>query len=72
MPASRPNEPPNLQDGVVTAVRAQKRDPERVAVFIDGEFAFGLAADIAIREGLRKGMEVSAAAQALIGRVIRG
>jgi regulatory protein len=29
--------------GKVTALRVQKRNPERVNVYIDGEFAFGLA-----------------------------
>ncbi len=31
----------------VTALRAQKRNPERINVFLDGEFAFGLARIVA-------------------------
>ncbi|MBL7198968.1 MAG: RecX family transcriptional regulator [Anaerolineae bacterium] len=35
--------------GRITAIRAQKRNPERANVFIEGEFAFGLAAIEAAR-----------------------
>lgn len=52
-------EPPPLKAGTVSAVQVQRRDAERVSVFIDGEFAFGLALDVAIRHGLRKGMALS-------------
>ena len=31
-----------MAQGVVTALEVQKRDKERVNVYIDGEFAFGL------------------------------
>lgn len=64
MPARKPVQPADLRDGTITEVRAQKRDPERVAVFIDGAFVFGLQAEIAIRAGLRKGLAVTAAEQA--------
>jgi regulatory protein len=63
MPHRRPVEISELRDGTVTAVRAQKRDPDRVAIHIDGEFAFGLAAELAVRAGLRKGLALSAAEQ---------
>jgi regulatory protein len=63
MPPRRPVEISELRDGTVTAVRAQKRDPDRVAIHIDGEFAFGLAAELAVRAGLRKGLALSAAEQ---------
>lgn len=53
----------NLRDGTITAVKAQQRDKERVSVFIDDEFAFGLMMDIAIREGLRKGIVLTIARQ---------
>ena len=42
-----------MAKGVVTALEVQKRDKERVNVFIDGEFAFGLNVIDAAR--LRKG-----------------
>ena len=45
--------------GKVTALVAQKRNKERVNVYLDGEFAFGLAAIEAIR--LHKGQELSEA-----------
>lgn len=43
------------QAGTITALRAQARDPERVNVFLDGRFAFGLGRQIAVDEGLRVG-----------------
>jgi regulatory protein len=48
-----------LAKGVVTALEVQKRDKERVNVFIDGEFAFGLNLLDAAR--LRKGQVLSEA-----------
>lgn len=45
--------------GVITALQVQKRDQERVNVFIDGEFAFGLNVLDAAR--LRKGQALSEA-----------
>lgn len=52
-----------LSAGSITRVAQQKHDPERVGVFIDDEFAFGLTLEIAIREGLKKGVELSIEAQ---------
>ncbi|NLE45981.1 MAG: RecX family transcriptional regulator [Chloroflexi bacterium] len=43
--------------GTITALRYQKRDTERVNVYIDGQFAFGLAAILAAR--LRVGQTLS-------------
>jgi regulatory protein len=43
--------------GTITALIAQKRNRERVNVYLDGEFAFGLAASAAI--GLHKGQTLS-------------
>jgi regulatory protein len=48
-----------LAKGVVTALEVQKRDKERVNVFIDGEFAFGLNLLDAAR--LRKGQVLAEA-----------
>jgi regulatory protein len=39
----------------VTAIQSQVRDPERVSVFIDGSFAFGLARDVAESEAIAVG-----------------
>jgi regulatory protein len=41
--------------GTVTAIRPQTRDPERVNVYIEDEFAFGLNRQIVVDEGLRPG-----------------
>ncbi len=43
--------------GTITALEAQKRNPERVNVYLDGEFAFGLAAITAAR--LQRGQTLS-------------
>lgn len=46
---------PDCSGGTVTALKGQVRDPERVSVFIDEHFAFGIAAATAVAEGLRIG-----------------
>jgi regulatory protein len=33
--------------GTITAIKVQKRNPQRVAIYLDGEFAFGLARIVA-------------------------
>lgn len=43
--------------GAITALKLQKNNPERVSVFLDGEFAFGVTLDVAAR--LRKGQQLS-------------
>jgi len=53
-----------LGKGIVTALEVQKRDKERVNVFIDGEFAFGLNLLDAAR--LRKGQVLSEAEIAVL------
>lgn len=63
MSAPSPPDAEELRDGTITRVEAQKKDRERVSVFIDAEFAFGLSVDVALRAGLRKGMPLSAAEQ---------
>lgn len=45
--------------GTITALKAQQRNRERVNVYIDGQFAFGLALPAAA--GLRVGQSLSAA-----------
>ncbi len=56
-PEDRRQEP---YPGSVTAIRAQVNDPDRVSVFIDGEFGFGLPAISAIEEGLAVGQHLDA------------
>ena len=43
--------------GRITALVQQKKNPERVSVFLDGEFALGVSIDVAAR--LHKGQELS-------------
>jgi regulatory protein len=40
----------------ITAIERQKRNPERVNVYLDGAFAFGLPADAVLSHGLRTGV----------------
>ncbi|MEZ4672382.1 MAG: RecX family transcriptional regulator [Anaerolineae bacterium] len=47
----------SLGEGIITALQVQKRDKQRVNVYIDGEFAFGLSLIEAAR--LRKGQALS-------------
>ena len=49
----------DLRPGAITRLAQQKRDAERVSVFIDGAFAFGLALDLVLRAGLRKGQALT-------------
>jgi regulatory protein len=47
--------------GRVSAIKQQEHDPNRVSVFLDGVFAFGLGAAETISEGLHVGDELTAA-----------
>ncbi len=49
-------------EGRVTALTRQRRDPERMNIFLDGAFAFGLGVEVVLREGLAVGDELDAAA----------
>lgn len=53
----------DLRDGTVTRVAQQRADPERVSVFLDGEFAFGLTLALAVEAGLKKGLALPAERQ---------
>jgi regulatory protein len=46
---------PPPSPGTVTAIQTQAHDPERVSVFIDGAFAFGLGREVADLAGLAVG-----------------
>ena len=63
MRAPNDEQAPDLREGTITRVVAQKRDAERVSVFIDDAFAFGLALDLAVEAGLRKGKRLTVAEQ---------
>ena len=45
--------------GMITAIRYGRGKSKRVNVFIDGQFAFGMEAEAAVKEGLRVGQELS-------------
>jgi regulatory protein len=46
--------------GKITALRAQAKDPQRVNVFVDGEFALGVSLTTITKAGLHVGKELSA------------
>ena len=52
-----------LADGTVTRVAQQAKDPDRASVYIDDAFAFGLAVDLVIAAGLRRGVVLTAGEQ---------
>ena len=52
-----------LQSGTVTRLAGQKKNPQRVSVFIDGAFAFGVHVDLVVEFGLHKGKALTVEAQ---------
>jgi len=46
--------------GKITAIRAGKQKRKRVNMFLDGKFAFSLEAEVAVKERLQVGQELSA------------
>lgn len=52
-------EPRPLVAGTITKVAPTQRDPERISVFIDGQFAFALPDIIVATRGLQRGVELS-------------
>lgn len=56
---SQQQDPPAPSRGVITAITQQTRDPERVSVFLDGVFAFGMTRLLAAEQGLAVGEELS-------------
>lgn len=66
-----------LEPGSVTRLVAQKKNPNRVSVFIDEAFAFGVHVDLIVEFGLHKGQALTVAAQQRLvaadhGRAARG
>jgi len=51
---------------IITKIEQQKRHPDRVNVYLDGEFAFGLHKDVAVKYALRKGDNID---QSIITRL---
>lgn len=54
---------PDLRPGTVSRLVRQQRNPERVSVFIDDAFAFGVHEDLVIEFGLYKGQPLDVATQ---------
>lgn len=52
------NREPLVNPGEITALKQQVRNSARTSVFIDGEFAFGIHADLAVSEGLYVGQQL--------------
>ena len=48
-----------VEPGEITALKQQVRNSARTSVFIDGEFAFGVHADLVVSEGLYVGQRLS-------------
>ncbi|MBE2185413.1 MAG: RecX family transcriptional regulator [Rhodothermales bacterium] len=55
--------PRTLAPGTVTRLVAQQHDAERVSVYLDDAFAFGVHRDLVLEHGLRKGLMLDVAAQ---------
>lgn len=43
----------------ITALEAQKTNDNRISVFLDGEFAFGVHQDVVVKHGLREGQTLT-------------
>lgn len=65
-PAEDAPPPRPLAPGVVTRLVLQKRDPERVSVYLDDAFAFGVHRDLVLEHGLRRGLALDVPAQEAI------
>lgn len=52
-------ERPEPTPGTVTAVSLQVRDTNRMSIYVDGEFSFGMPAEDALQMGLAKGFELT-------------
>lgn len=49
----------HVQRGTITQLTVQQHDPNRVSVFLDGTFAFGVSVDVMLDFGLRVGVCLS-------------
>ena len=56
-------EPAEVRAGTITRLVAQQKNPERVSVFIEGDFAFGLHVDLVMEHALAKGQHLDAETQ---------
>jgi len=65
-----PPEPP-LQPGTITRLVAQKKDPNRVSVHLDGAFAFGVHVDLVLAYELAKGKALNVVTQEQLKEQLR-
>ena len=59
MNKQEPTEEVSFEGGQLTALLTQKGNPDRVSLFIDGEFRFGLFREVAYMHRIKKGMEIT-------------
>ncbi|MDX2129328.1 MAG: regulatory protein RecX [Chloroherpetonaceae bacterium] len=50
---------PEKEGYLISSVEAQKKIPNRISIFLDGQFAFSLSIDLTFELGLRKGRRIS-------------
>ena len=65
-PDERETPRPDPRPGTITSLKAQVRDPERMSVFVDGTFSFGVALTVAEEHGLSTGQVLDAAKLATV------
>jgi regulatory protein len=58
--------------GEITKIAHQQRNPERVSIYVDGEFAFGLPATEVVSRGLRRGQRLTLADATILAAVDEG
>lgn len=54
-----PKEAVSFEGGQLTALLTQKGNPDRVSLFLDGKFRFGVFREVAYHHGMKKGMDVT-------------
>jgi regulatory protein len=54
--------------GKITAIHARKGQGKRLNIFLDGKFAFSLEAEVAVKEGLKPGQEITASRNEVLVR----
>jgi regulatory protein len=56
------NEPSKVpRGGIVTRIATQRKNPERVSLYVDGEFALGMHRDVLLEHPVSRGTEVTPA-----------
>lgn len=58
----------NAPEGTITSIEPQVNNEDRVSIFLDGEFAFGVHEDVVVSHGLAEGDRLSTEARADVER----